>query len=468
MPPTVTATAAAVGIDLGSYNARVATFDDNLGHPVCAHNHDGDRTTRVVVPPDHQQQNDDSNNNYSSGKNLVSDPVTAEHLPRFLEEKLLQLAMDAAHTKELHVVTSIPNDFEDNNTALEDGWIDALKATGGILTEAAAVCLAYDIEEELLAKSDKRHPRILVVDAGASGLKVARLKATNGIWCLESTHKLPSVNGPALVEALSRSVAQQFEIKHRFPRDEVYQSKKARAKLHRACELGLPTIQINNTAQIHIDGLYEGMDCNVTMSKAKFDHLCSKLVKDAMDFLKSLPTDDDIDSVLLSGNMHVWLRPIVESVFPGKIFSSTSSSSIDPSEAVAVGCTKQARWNLTHPQHVQNSTSMPATLHVPVSPVAISLGYQEQDEEVVLIEEGAPLPALVNHRLELDDKTGETDSSSSSSSSSSYSVEIWQTKPSRKHLVTLNDVQSSYTIRMLLLETGQLRIAFGGQSVVIG
>ena len=467
-------TAVAVGIDLGSYNARVANWDDNLDHPVCAHNHDGDRTTRCVVPDDHQeqqQQNSSSNDeDYypPPPKKINDDPITVEHLQRFLDEKLLQLAIDAAHTKDLHVVTSIPNEFdeeESNPDAL--AWIEVLKSTGGILTEAAAVCLAYDIEDELLTNSDKRHPRILVVDAGASGLKVALLKATNGIWCLESTHKLPSVNGNALVESLARSVAQQFEIKCRFPRDEVYQSKKARAKLHKACESALTTIQINNTAQIHIDGLYEGMDCNVTMSKAKFDHLCSKLAKDAKEFLTKLPIDDpsSIDSVLMSGNMHVWLKPIVESVFPGKLFAP---SSIDPSEAIAIGCTKQARWNLTHPQFGKNnksssslsSSSLPATLHVPVSPVSIGF-IKAKDDEVVLVEEGTPLPALVQHRLEV----GENESTAESSSST---VEIWQVTPNRKHLLTLNDVKTTHTLRMLLLESGQLRVAFGGQSVVIG
>lgn len=462
---------AAVGIDLGSYNARVATFDDNLGHPVCAHNHDGHRTTRVVNPPDHQQQQQEQSNNCTGDDEYIppplkkanDEPITVEQLPRFLEEKLLQLAMDAAHTKDLHVVTSIPNDFEESHPDAS-AWIEALKATGGVLTEAAAVCLAYDIEDELLTNSDKRHPRILVVDGGASGLKVALLKATTGLWCLESTHKLPSVNGHALVDALARSVAQQFEVKQRFPRDEVYQSKKARMKLQKACESGITTIQINNTAQIHIDGLYEGMDCNVTMSKAKFDHLCSNLVKDAKDFLKGLPIDDhsSIDSVLLSGNMHVWLRPIVESVFPGKIFGS---SSIDPSEAIAIGCTKQAQWNMTHPQLGNNaamkSSSLPATLHVAVSPVAIVVIIRPQDSvdgDVVLVEEGTPLPTVVQHRVEVDNTTDASQSS----------VEIWQAKPTRKHLVTFSDVQLSHTLRMLLLQSGQLRIAFGGQSVVMG
>merc|ERR1712195_341932 len=109
--------------------------------------------------------------------------------------------------------------------------------------------------------------------------------------------------GEALVETLGQSVAQQFEIKNRFPRGEVWQSKKARAKLQNACENGLTTLQINNTLTIHVDSLYEGMDCSVTIGKGKWDHLSSKIVNNAKTFLKEIAatspssTDKNIDTV---------------------------------------------------------------------------------------------------------------------------------------------------------------------------
>jgi molecular chaperone DnaK (HSP70) len=410
MSAPVSSKAVAVGIDLGSFNARVATFDESLGHPVCAHNNDGHRTTRVVL--------DDSS---SDGK------FSASSLDRFLQENLIQLASDAAHTKDLSIITSIPNDM-----VLEESkeWIQVLQNTGGVMTEAAAVCLAYDLEDK--AKSNQK---ILVVDGGASSLKVAILRGINGLWCLESTKKLCSVNGAALVEPLAQSVAQQFETKHRFPRGEVWQSKKARAKLQKACEAGLTTLQINNTLTIHVDGLYEGMDCQATISKAKWDHLSSKLVKDTKDFLEKLP--GDVDTVLLSGNMHVWLKPIVQSVFPGRLLSST----IDPAEAIALGCTKQAKWNLSHASQAAGF----ATVHVPMSPVAIAI-----NKDQIVIEEGTPLPVVVNY------------------DSSESVLEIWQVKPTRKQLAALSDLSNPSTIRMLLSETGKLRIVVGGESIVIG
>jgi len=488
----------AVGIDLGSYNARVATFDDHLKHPVCAHNSDGNRTTRVVLPVAGSE---------SSGSSKQTTPVTPETLDRYITETLMPLAHDAAHTKDLSVIASIPNDER-----IPEEWLSALKQSGrGVITEAAAVCLAYDLEEKADTDSttssntsnSTSSKRILVIDGGASALKVALLRGTaSGLFCLEATQKTNTVHGEALVETLGQAVAQQFETKHRFPRGEVWQSKKARAKLQRACENGLTTLQINNTLTIHVESLYEGMDCQVTISEAKWDYLSSKLVKNAKDFLNKTAAEyatanatatanananSKIDTVLLSGNMHAWLKPLVKAIFPGKLISS----GIDPSEAIAIGCTKQANWNLSHPtEAIAVAANISTTLEVPMSPIAIAIVQKDN----VVIEQGTPLPAFVNYELSTDtaattttttteesssseeEKSSSTPpasasssaSSSSSSSSATTTVEIWQVHPTEKHLATLSDLSKNSTVRMLLTESKKLRIAVGGESIVIG
>lgn len=425
----------AVGIDLGSYNARVATFDDNSNQPVCAHNSDGRRTTRVVLPA---EDSDDS-----SFRNRNTVPVTAENLDAFINKMLIPLANDAAHTKDLSIIASIPND-----ETISEEWLSVLRKSGrGVITEAAAVCLAYDLENKMDSITNKR---ILVIDGGASALKAAILRGTsNGLWCLETTKKTDVIHGEALVETLGQAVAQQFEIKHRFPRGEVWQSKKARAKLQRACENGLTTLQINSTLTIHVESLYEGMDCQVTISKAKWDHLSSKLVKNAKEFLNATATENTgIDTVLLCGNMHSWLKPMVKTIFPDKLLSG-----VDPSEAIAIGCTMQANWNLTHPKEQAMALSIPTTLHVSMSPIAIAIAQKDN----IVIETGTPLPARINYDL-----------TSSSEAEKSFSVEIWQVKPTEKHLATLSDLSPNCSIRMLLTENKKLRIAAGGESIVIG
>jgi molecular chaperone DnaK (HSP70) len=430
----------AVGIDIGSYNARVATFEESTGQAVCAHNSDGHRTTKVVM----------DNNNM---------PVDVDNLSTFIQEKLIPLATDAAHTKEIHVVASIPNDSNKKNKDHQEQWLAELHKCchGGVISEAAAVCLAYGLEE-----TAQPNQCVLVIDGGYSGIKATKLRylpGGNDLWTVETTRTLSSVNGISLVEPLAQSVAQQFEVKYRFPKGEVWQSKKARTKLQKACEEGLTTMQINNSLTIHVDGLYEGMDCQVTISKAKWDHLSSKLVMDTKEFLKtnltttlsssssslsSSSSQDDIDMVLLSGNMHPWLKPIVQGIYPGKM---VLLSDVDPAEAIALGCTKQAKWSLENmepQQQAQPSVKQRyPSMTVFTSPISIGI-----NRDTVIIEQGTPLPVM----------------SIFEASSDMGDLDIWQLYPTEKKLATLDNLNSSITtIRLLLSKTGKLQVGVDGE-----
>lgn len=419
-----TTASAAVGMDIGSYNARVATFDESSGQAVCAHNSDGHRTTKVVMDDDNA-------------------PVGVGNLSSFVREKLVPLATDAAHTKDIHIVASVPNDTGSSSDNQEP-WIKELQKCcgGGVISEAAAVCLAYGLED-----TARPNQCVLVIDGGSTGIKATKLRYLPGgsdMWTVEATQTLRSVKGSSLVEPLAQSVAQQFETKHRFPRGEVWQSKKARAKLQKACEGGLTTMQINNTLTIHVDGLYEGMDCQVTISKAKWDHLSSELVKDTKEFLNANfvsqeAAAQDIDTILLSGNMHTWLKPIVNGVFPGKVLESD----VDPAEAIALGCTKQSKWLLENNNNEARpwSSAGRPSMTVPVAPMSISV-----NRDTVVIEQGAPLPAMATYEA-----------------TSSDALELWQLHPSEKKLATLDDLGSNSTIRILLSKTGKLQIGVDGE-----
>jgi len=433
-----------IGIDVGSWNARLASYDEALQHPVMISNHDGHRATRVVIDA------------VSQGSTSVALPVTVETLKSFVQEKLMQLAADSAHTKNLSLIFSVPSD-KDETTLQEGGWMAILQKFGGVITEAAAVCLAY---EENLEKKDGQ--KVLVLDGGARGIKATlfecigsasgtEMKELPVLSCIAPSQRLADVNGNALIDALAQSVAQQFEQRNRFPRGEVWESKKAKAKLRRACESGLKTLVINNTVTIHVDGLYEGVDCQVSISKPKWDHLSSKLATQAKKFLKELP---EADAVLLSGNMHTWLKPHAKGIFQNKLVTSMS---FDPSEAVALGCAKQAFLNMSEVE------AKAPTMEVSVSPVSIGVKAMKKsgavdgeesksdDEELIMIRKGTPLPALVTHDC------GDT-----------TSMDLWQLHPQAKQLATLAELEESTTLKLHLSEKGKLKIWVNEEILTIG
>ena len=438
----------AVGIDLGNVHARIALFDTNLDHPVVCANHDGHRDTQV------------------------SPAITsAESLKAFWDAQLFALASSAAHTKDLHIVTSVPNDAPTEGD--DSSWrLETLQSLGSsVVTEAAAICLAYRVDPT-------QYRTVLVLDGGASAIKATVMRqTTNGLWKQLHFAKLESVNGPALVEPLAKAVAQQFEQQHRFPRNEVWQSAKARHKLQAACEQSLGTFQRLTNVTIHIDGLYEGMDCNVTISKPKWEHLSSSLAAKVKAFCQKelqLVPDEGVDTVLMAGKLHDWMLPIVKAtVGADKLHPPTGS--LDPSEAVALGCTYQSYWNLQQQLqlHLQQSgkqqvaerpsTSAP-TLQVPCSPVEIALTGGDASSDTTtttLIAQGTPLPCQVTH---------EYSSSSASSSSSTFRVELMQTLPTRKSLAQWEAPQTTTTttIQVHLSAQGRLRLQVNGTSIIIG
>eukprot|EP00934_Nitzschia_sp_Nitz4_P005915 Nitzschia sp. Nitz4//scaffold90_size81538//24516//25772//NITZ4_005316-RA/size81538-processed-gene-0.47-mRNA-1//-1//CDS//3329560002//5905//frame0 len=408
----------AVGVDLGSFNARIATYDTNLAHAVICANHDGHRETRVC--------------------NESSAPITEEELEEFYRERLVALATSSAHTKDILVVTSVSNEPQ----AMSASKMNILTKFGSVITDAAAIALASGLEAETSQRS------VLVLDGGASGLKATILSNHSGLWVQDHFSKLDSLTGQTLVEPLAQAVAQQFEQKNRFPRGEVWESKKAKLKLQKACEQSLSTFQRANNVAIHVDSLYEGMDCNVSMSKPKWEHLSSKLATQVKTFCQGLPA---ADTVVIAGNLHDWLTPIVKTVFADKVRSTPSG--VDPSELVALGCTIHSYGKLQ--QQLQQGSDEAVDPHLPTLQIPscpVSIAVEAPDLAHTLVAKGSTLPFEATHQL----------------ASDLESLNLVQLEPSRKPLATLEGLKASSTIKLQLSSQGRLRISVDGESVIIG
>ncbi len=259
----------------------------------------------------------------------------------------------------------------------------------GMISEPAAVCIAHGVTEA----SSSLYQRILVVDMGASGLKLSRLY-TNGRTCcilsLQSYTVIQEISGPALIALLAKHVASQFERKHKLPCGEVWEMKKARFKLQHASQVALQSLQQNSTVTITIDGLYEGLDCHVQVSKPRWDMLTAPLLRKVQAALQEY---QDVHAVLLAGSGSSFLESTVSQTFPNAYRGK--SSSVAPQEAVALGCALHAAACL---QHVTVKLTTPTHDGVVTSPVEIGIGTAEDDIDI-LIDKGTPLPAHVVHTI---------------------------------------------------------------------
>ena len=107
-----------------------------------------------------------------------------------------------------------------------------------------------------------------------------------------------------------------------------------------ACEKAKRTLSSAATANIEIDALYEGVDCNVTVTRAKFEDLCGDYFRKSMepveqvlrDSKKSKSQVDEI--VLVGGSTRIpKVQQLLSEYFNGKELCK----SVNPDEVVSAG-----------------------------------------------------------------------------------------------------------------------------------
>ena len=453
----------AVGIDLGSSQARVAVcgtdsrvVSNTLGHrstlAMAALEHDdhyvfGDAALKLF-----QKEKKPMPSVRDVLMNDVEEHATCE---RFLGH-LGSLASDATASTlaQLRIVLSVPvdatSDYIDNLKGVTEAGIKSQiddkkqrkhHVVVGVISDPAAVCIAHRLTDT----SSALRSCILVIDAGASGLTISHLQinGTSRIVSLVNHKRLQEVSGPALVTLLGKHVASQFERKNKLPEGEVWESKKARFKLLQACEIALQSLK-NSTSSIHItiDGLYEGIDCHVPLSKPRWDMVSGPLLRKAQAFVEDHVSLKP-DAVLLTGGGATFLQPSVDKAFPD---CYRGISNVAPEEAIALGCALDARSCLAHDTVKITSP----TQEVSLSPVAIGIGVSE-DQVDTIIGKGTPLPAHVVHTMP-----------------SPQNCSIWQLLPSLKEVAHLENLPAEQDVEILveLSATGTLRICVQGGPVV--
>ena len=375
---------------------------------------------------------------------------------------LADLACDASssHHSKLRTVVSVPvGSTPDEQSAIvgivERGINDALLArlttkeakllrkkkcdeddpfVMAIITDPAAVCIAHGLTETEhprtidLAGSNSATPsnywkHALVVDWGASGLTathVSRRSSNSSIITVERHVTETGCSGTAIVNALAAHCASMFERKSRV--SGVLESKKAYHRLEVACESAVRTLSRAPTVTVAVDGLFEGIDMNVPISRPRFDMMMSGLLRQAETLLQAFASDGGVavefDVVLLAGN--VCDMPSASNMIRNKLFpnANVGRGDVPPDEAVAIGCARHAASILSCDTHSRQGVNVAggsnlgqATRKVKACPVTIGIcrienGKQgdELDEvmsnkSIPLIVVGEPLPANVTKTI---------------------------------------------------------------------
>jgi len=120
---------------------------------------------------------------------------------------------------------------------------------------------------------------------------------------------------------------------------------RALRRLRTACERAKRTLSASTTATVEIDSLYEGIDFNSSITRARFEDLCGDYFRACIGPVEKVLRDGkmgkgDVDEVVLVGGSTriPKVQQLIQQFFNGK----EPCKSINPDEAVAYGAAVQA------------------------------------------------------------------------------------------------------------------------------
>merc|ERR1711949_55412 len=134
----------------------------------------------------------------------------------------------------------------------------------------------------------------------------------------------------------------EFKRKHK---KDLSGNKRALRRLRTACERAKRTMDASAQANIEIDSLFEGIDFYTSITRARFEELCSDLFKGTLEPVEKALRDAKMDKasiddiVLVGGSTRIpKIQKLLQDMFHGKELNK----SINPDEAVAYGAAVQA------------------------------------------------------------------------------------------------------------------------------
>lgn len=297
----------------------------------------------------------------------------------------------------------------------------------GVISDPAAICIAHgltEIENEATdligAEKPSSWKNVLVIDWGASGLTATHICCTSsssGLLSIVRHEKDASCSGVAIAETLVAHCASMFERKNKVCG--VLESVKAHHRLEMACESAVRTLSRAPTTTVTVDGLFEGIDCSVPISRPRFDMMINGILRKAETLLSSFVVEgEEFDAVLVAGN--VCDMPSATTLIRTKLFPNASAGrgDVPADEAVAIGCARHAAAILSCDTHSKSNASGEdlgdTAREVPLCPLTIGICIVEAGKEngeldkaiskgVPLIEVGDPLPANVTRTINFGD-----------------------------------------------------------------
>ncbi|KAJ0391531.1 hypothetical protein ATCC90586_010879 [Pythium insidiosum] len=260
-----------------------------------------------------------------------------EEISSMVLTKMKEIAEAYLGTTVKNAVITVPAYFNDSQrqATRDAGTIAGLNVLR-IINEPTAAAIAYGLDK----KGGERN--VLIFDLGGGTFDVSLLTIEEGIFEVKATAGDTHLGGEDFDNRLVDYFVAEFKRKHR---KDLTSNQRSLRRLRTACERAKRTLSSSTQAHIEIDSLFDGIDFNSTITRARFEDMCADYFRKTMEPVEKVLVDAKISKsqvhevVLVGGSTRIpKVQQLLSDFFNGK----EPCKSINPDEAVAFGAAVQA------------------------------------------------------------------------------------------------------------------------------
>jgi heat shock protein 5 len=263
--------------------------------------------------------------------------MSPEEISAMILVKMKEVAEAYLGKEVKYAVVTVPAYFNDaQRTATRDAGVIAGLEVLRIINEPTAAAIAYGMDKKSGEKT------IIVFDLGGGTFDVSLLTIDNGVFEVVSTAGDTHLGGEDFDQRLTEHFVKIFKKKNNGV--DIKKDPRALAKLKQEVEKAKRDLSSIHQVKISIEGLIDGIDFSETITRARFEELCSDLFKKTLQPVQQVLDDagmkkSEVDEVVLVGGSTriPKVQQLIKDFFNGK----EPNRGINPDEAVAYGAAVQ-------------------------------------------------------------------------------------------------------------------------------